>query len=128
MKTKAKKLLALLGLPLFACSTFSTEFVDADGTTFKSRTMIAPFSKMDQDVAKMGYKWTPENGEISIGRDITGVDQTAQIEAARVAMDAVIKAAQAYLAATTGIPPVSIPSLPLPESFEIPEPPPAPEE
>ncbi len=121
-----KRLIALGGLLLAGCSTFTTEFVDADGTNFRSRTMIAPFSKMDQDVAQMSYKWNQTDGAIGIGRDIQGVDQTAQLEAAKVAMEAVIKAAQAYLAASTGIPPITIPIPKKPEApivLDIPPPP-----
>ena len=118
-----KRLIALGGLMLAGCSTFTTEFVDADGTNFKSRTMIAPFSKMDQDVAQMSYKWNQTDGAIGIGRDIQGIDQTPQLEAARVAMDAIVKAIQAYVAMNTGVIPIpSLPKVP-PIEFDIPPPP-----
>ena len=128
MMKHLKRLIVLGGLMCAGCSTFTTEFVDADGTNFKSRTMIAPFSKMDQDVAQMSYKWDQTQGEIGIGRDITGVDQTPQLEAARVAMDSIVKAIQAYVAMNTGV--IPIPSLPKapPIELEIPPPPREPSE
>jgi hypothetical protein len=81
----AKMLLLCLGLSMLAgCSYYSSNFVDADGTKFKSLLLVAPFGKLQGQDAQMRYTWTGQGGgEIGVGQNSQGFDQTGQLDAVR---------------------------------------------
>jgi hypothetical protein len=90
--------LAVLALCLSSCSIVRTQFIDVDGTSFEQTLLLAPFSSLDAQDAAMMYQWTPESGEISVGSQTSGLDQTPQIEAMRAAVGAALAAYAAYIA------------------------------
>ena len=102
------------------CSTFQVEFSDTPqmGTQYKSSLHVAPFGKLGEGIAAMGYNWDAQSGEISVGQNVKDVDNTAQVEIVRIAVEAAIMAAQMY--ATGGA------SAALPRSRPAPAPAPAP--
>lgn len=74
-------------------SDYGMEFIDADGTNFSSKLDLAAFSKLEGDVAEMGYRWDPESGTISVGRAVQGLDQTPQVAAVTGIVQAAVKGA-----------------------------------
>ena len=87
-------LLVLAGcLALAGCSTFSNKFIDADGTSYESHLMVAPFSTLQGGDAQMRYKWTQTDGNIGVGASVASIDQTGQIEVVRMAIEAAVQAA-----------------------------------
>ena len=97
-------LLLILGASTLgmSCSTFEVEFSDnaQTGTNYKSRLNVAPFGKLGEGIAAMGYNWDQAAGEISVGQNVKDVDNTAQVDVVRIAVEAAIMAAQMY--ATSG--------------------------
>lgn len=79
-------LIMIAALSLGGCSFYSSQFTDVDGTHYETRLMLAPFSKLDADAAKMLYEWTEDGGSIAVARDVEQLDQTLQIQA----LDAII--------------------------------------
>lgn len=119
------------------CSTFQVEFSDdpTTGTRYASTLKVAPFGRLGEGIAAMGYDWDGQSGGISVGQNVKDVDNTAQVEVVKIAVEAAIMAAQMY--ATSGAsaviprarpapipaPPViiEVPAPPVEEGIEIPE-------
>ena len=75
------------------CSYVSTEFVDQDGTHFKNTLYLAPFSTLARNASKMGYQFqtNPDQsgtGKITVGGETNNLDNSAQLQAITVALEA----------------------------------------
>lgn len=81
------------------CSTFSVDFHDdpQTGTHYASKLNVAPFGKLGEGIAAMGYNWDQEAGEISVGQNVKDVDNTAQVDVVKIAVEAAVMALQAYI-------------------------------
>jgi hypothetical protein len=92
--SKLRSLLLILagGLALAGCSTFSNKFVDADGTSYESHLMVAPFSTLEGGDAQMRYKWNQTDGNIGVGASVSSIDQTGQIDVMKALIEAAIAA------------------------------------
>lgn len=81
-----------------SCSTYKSEFTDADGTHYQTSMVLAPFSRLEGDDAKLSYTWTADGaGSINVGRDVNVLDETAQVEAARAAAGVIAEAVRLYM-------------------------------
>jgi hypothetical protein len=68
------------------CATKAqTEFIDADGTSFKATAKAGPFGKLDTTNQHLAYRWNATDGTIEVGSEAQGLDNSGQIEAAQVA-------------------------------------------
>ena len=81
-----KRIALLAALVLTAgCSVVTTEYSEKveDGvvvaTSFHSKALVAPFSKLADRAAKMDYKWGKDK-QLVIGDTAAGIDQSGQIE------------------------------------------------
>ena len=79
-------------LILSACVTTTFE-EEADGvhTKYSVTSAAAPFGKVDRAVHSMQYKFN--GSEIKIGQDAEGMDNTAQVVALKILVDALVKMA-----------------------------------
>lgn len=70
----------LLALACSGCSYHEMEFRDADGTTFKSKAVLAPFGTIKGADTGMAYAWTEKDGKIAVGAKADSVDHSGQVE------------------------------------------------
>lgn len=94
-------ILAVVAVLLFGCSHYEASFRDSD-TTFTSKLMLAPFSKLDGQDAKMQYDIInrpdgPQDIRISVGAGLQGLDQTKQVDALGIVGDLLAKAILGYV-------------------------------
>lgn len=84
----------------FLTSRTDITFRDADGTTFRSRVGLQGPTKLDGSEARMLYGW--DGGNIAVGQDNRGFDQTAHTEVIVPMVETVGAAAMLYLALQSG--------------------------
>ena len=75
----------LVAIVASGCATSArTEFIDADGTSFKAVAKAGPFGKLDVTNQHLAYRWNATDGTIEVGSEAQGLDNSGQIAAAQV--------------------------------------------
>lgn len=78
-------------------------------TEFETELSLAAIGKMDSDVAKMGYKGDGQGAfDINVGREVAGLDQTAQGPVIQSIVETTVKAAVSATLAYFGVPPAGL--------------------
>lgn len=99
------------------CATKAqTEFIDADGTSFKATAKAGPFGKLDTTNQHLAYRWNATDGTIEVGSEAQGLDNSGQIQAAAQAGQLVTSIISSLASAgllTAGIPVESLEASPL---------------
>ena len=87
-----KHLLLLFSICLVVsgCATSArTEFIDADGTSFKATAKAGPFGQLDTTNQHLVYKWNATDGHIGVGNEAQGLDNSGQVVALEAGVGAV---------------------------------------
>lgn len=73
-------IILLMITAMCGCSTTATKFIDTDGTVYSATTIAGPFAKTDKTAHQFQYVWKAGTGQISVGQDSAGMDNTRQVE------------------------------------------------
>lgn len=100
-------ILLFLVLSTVGCaSTMNQDLTHPDGTNYSRNIKNAAFGKA-VDVSGMEYVWEKDGGGSMTVRQDSTSDNTKQVLAAKVAMNAILEAFQAYLISTLPLPDVA---------------------
>ena len=107
----------LVAIVASGCATKAqTEFIDADGTSFKATAKAGPFGKLDTTNQHLAYRWNATDGAIEVGSEAQGLDNRGQIQAAAQAghlVTSIISSRASAGLLTAGIPVESLEASPL---------------
>lgn len=92
-----KSLLICVALAVILCAcrtTYRSEFIDVDGTSFTSELCVAPFGRVDETIAQLQYEWQDGSGTIAVGQKSAGASNEGQIEALARMLESIERLAQ----------------------------------